>query len=245
MTSQKRVCILTGAAGTLGSAFCRLQAHKYHIVAIYRSKPPRVATQDQRFIDPFRPQTVLPENKHRVFAIQANLADDRELDRIVELALARYGRIDLLVNAAVHYVFGGIMDGYHLLDSIGPQFHINVIVPLKLAAAIARKFWRDREVANRRANRSVVNVSSTSGLRAYAESGQCAYGTSKAALNFLTKYMALEFKTFGVRVNATAPAAFPQAVTTESVVNSIVRLDTQRVNGKVLILDEAGERFGS
>lgn len=237
--------MLTGAAGTLGSAFCRLQADRYHIVAIYRSKPPRVATQDQRFIDPLRPRAVLPENKHGVFALQANLADDRELDRIVDLALARYGRIDLLVNAAVYYVFGGIMDGYHLLDSISPQFHINVVVPLKLAAVVARKFWRDRDVANRRANRSVVNVSSTSGLQAYADSGQCAYGTSKAALNFLTKYMALEFKTFGVRVNATAPAAFPQTVTTESVVKSIVRLDHQKVSGKVLVLDETGERFAS
>jgi NAD(P)-dependent dehydrogenase (short-subunit alcohol dehydrogenase family) len=243
MVNQKRVCLLTGAAGTLGSAFCRLHADKYHIVAVHRSRPPRVASQNQQFVDPLRPEAALCENEHKVFTIQADLADDRELARIVDLALARYGRIDLLVNAAVHYAFGAIVDGGDLLESISPQFHINVIVPLKLAATVARKFWRDRDIENRRANRNVVNVSSTSGLYAYSDLGQSVYGTTKAALNFLTKHMALEFSTFGVRVNATAPSSFPESVSTEDVTNSIVRLDTQKMNGKVLVLNEGGERL--
>jgi hypothetical protein len=57
--------------------------------------------------------------------------------------------------------------------------------------------------------------------------------------------MALEFNTFGIRVNATAPASFPETVTTESVANSIVRLDTQKISGKVLVVDETGEPFVS
>jgi NAD(P)-dependent dehydrogenase (short-subunit alcohol dehydrogenase family) len=243
MENKKRVCLLTGAAGLLGSAFCRLHADKYDIVAVYRTKPPRVATQHQELVDPLRPKVRLPENSHRVFAVQADLGDDRELARIVDLALARYDRIDLLVNAAVHYSFGDIMDGNRLLDSISPQFHMNVIVPLKLAAMVARKFWRDRDRANRRANRNVVNVSSTSGLHAFADSGQSAYGTSKAALNFLTKHMALEFDAFGIRVNATAPASFPETVTTERVARSIVRLDRHKMNGKVLVVDERGDHL--
>jgi len=242
-TKQKRVCILTGAAGTLGATFCRLHADKYNIVGVYRSKPPRVATQDQTFVDPLRLKAALPENRNRIFAVQADLSDDRELGRIVDLTLARYERVDLLVNAAVHYTFGGIMDGDHLLDSVSRQFQVNVIVPLKLAAMVARKYWRDRDRGNRRANRNVVNVSSTSGLHVYEGVGQSVYGTSKAALNFLTKHMAMEFQAFGIRVNATAPASFPETVTTESVANSILRLDRGTMNGKVLVLDESGERL--
>src|SRR6266849_1194880 len=97
--TTKRVCLLTGASGTLGTAFCRLYADKYHIAGVYRSRPPSVPTQSQWFVDPLDPQTPVHESKHPIFAIQADLADERELARTVELVLARFERVDLLINA--------------------------------------------------------------------------------------------------------------------------------------------------
>ena len=53
---------------------------------------------------------------------------------------------------------------------------------------------------------------------------------------------ALEFHAFGVRVNATAPDAFPRLISTDSVTDSIVRLETGTLNGKVLVLNKDGVR---
>ncbi len=51
-------------------------------------------------------------------------------------------------------------------------------------------------------------MSSTAGLYVYHGLNQAAYGTSKAALNFLTIHLASEFRLLNVRVNATAPNTF-------------------------------------
>ncbi len=239
----KRVCLLTGAGGRLGTAFCRLHADKYHIVGVYRTRPPEVASQQQRFVDPLRPRADAPENEHPIFAVRADLTDERDMARVVELALARFDRIDLLVNAAAHIVCAPMVDSDRLLRSLPAQLHVNVAVPLQLAALVARVFWRGREAENVEFNRNVVNVSSVSGLHVYAGAGQSVYAASKAALNHLTRHMADEFQSFGVRVNATAPTSFPRIVSTESVAQTIVRLDAGPLNGQILVLERDGVRF--
>jgi len=80
-------------------------------------------------------------------------------------------------------------------------------------------------------------------VRIYSGSGQSVYSASKAALNFLTWHMAEEFRAFGVRVNATAPDAFPRLISTDSVADSIVRLEAGTLSGKVLVLNKEGVRM--
>jgi NAD(P)-dependent dehydrogenase (short-subunit alcohol dehydrogenase family) len=235
----KKVCLLTGSAGTLGSEFCRLFAERYHIAAVHREGPPPVASQRQRFVDPLEPGVNPPSNAHPVFAVQADLTDDSQLSSVVDLVLARFQRIDLLVNAARHPSWGSMLDVNHLQD-LELQFQVNAIVPVRLAAAVAQKFWRDCGEENVKMNRNVVNVSSTAGLYVYPDSKQASYSASKAALNHLTCHMANEFRSFGVRVNAVAPNTFPALVTTESAAQAIVRLDRGKVNGRILVLDETG-----
>ena len=70
---MKRVCLLTGAGGILGSAFCRRFADRYHIVGVYQRRHPPVASQLQRFVDPLAAAAPLPENQHPIFAVQADL----------------------------------------------------------------------------------------------------------------------------------------------------------------------------
>src|SRR5215467_5183669 len=212
MTGSKRVCLLTGANGRLGTAFCKAYSSRYDIIAVYHSQPPLAATQDQTFVDPLEPARELPENAHPVFAIQADLAHDRELDRIVELALAHSGRIDLLVNLAAWSVWAPLLDSDRILESMQQQFRINSIVPVRLASIVARMFWRNRMKENIASNRNVVNLSSIGGIYVYTDTGQSVYSATKAALNHLTYHMANEFWSIGVRVNAVAPNAFPSLV---------------------------------
>jgi NAD(P)-dependent dehydrogenase (short-subunit alcohol dehydrogenase family) len=234
---MKRVCLLTGASGTLGTAFCRAHADKYDIAAVYRQRPPAVVSQFQRLADPLG-ETETTENAHPVFAIQADLMCDTELSRIVELTLARFDRIDLVIHAAVRTTAAPILRDNKLLDSAEAQLRMNVLVPLKLATLVAQEFWQYNENENRAANRCWINVSSTSATKVYRGSGQSIYSASKAAMNILTRHMADEFQSIGVRVNALAPNSFPRLIPTAKVVEGLRQLDTGTMTGKVLVLDK-------
>ena len=237
--AARRVCLLTGAGGTLGDAFCRRYAAEYDIVAVCRTRAPGVPSQLESYVDPLDPGAALPENAQRVHVVHADLAQPGQVERVVELALARFGRIDLLVNnaalAALHP--HGVADGDAALRDVERTFAMNVAVPLALAVRVVQQFWRDRPAENSAAGRNVVNVSSLSGSRVYPHLGQAVYAASKAALTHLTRHLGAEFATYGVRVNAVAPTSFPALVSTAAVTDAIVRLDRESVTGQVLALE--------
>jgi NAD(P)-dependent dehydrogenase (short-subunit alcohol dehydrogenase family) len=242
MDDTKKVCLLTGAGGLLGTEFCRRYASKYAIVAVCgRRAVAGVPDQYVRAIDPLSAGADAPENAHPVFTVHADLAVAGQLERAVELAMARFSRIDLLVNAAAHSVWGSMLEETHVVDSIERQFLVNAIVPFRLAVLVARAFWRDRAAENRRHNRSVINISSTAGVHIYPGSGQSVYSASKAALNYLTCHIAGEFQRIGVRAVGLAPTSFPSLLSTESVADAIDRLAESDINGRVLVMDRDRE----
>ncbi len=236
-TSGKRVCLLTGAGGRLGNAFCKRYAATYEIVAVYRNSRPWFASQDSWFVDPLEPKAALEANLHPLFVVQADLASPAGCERAVDAALDRFGRIDLLVNAAVHSVWAPMLGTARLLGSFDRQFAMNVGVPLRLACLVAERSWESRPEENRANNRNIVNVSSIAAVHLYPSSGQSLYAASKAALNQLTGHMALEFGAIGVRVNATASNSFPGIVTTEGAADQIHELDQGTATGTVAVLD--------
>jgi NAD(P)-dependent dehydrogenase (short-subunit alcohol dehydrogenase family) len=243
MTLPKKVCLLTGASGTLGTAFCQSYADKYHIAAIYRKRLPAVPSQLQRLVDPLDPSGTLPENEHPVFAIQADLHEERELSRVVELTLARFGQVDLLINAAVRSLWASMVEDDRLLESFEAQLHMNLKVPVRLAIHLMKTFWRDRVSENIVLGRNVINVSSLAGVEIFPNLGQSVYSATKAALNHMTRHMANEFRPLGIRVNALAPNSFPRIVSTARVADALVTLDEGDMSGKVMVIDRAGEHF--
>jgi NAD(P)-dependent dehydrogenase (short-subunit alcohol dehydrogenase family) len=238
--TERRVCLLTGASGTLGSEFCRLFGSKYAIAAVYATRLPKFASQRLNHVDPLR-GPVPRKSPNSVYAIRANLFDDGDVGRVVELTLARFGKIDLLVNAAVFSRWASALDTNDLIDSAMQQLEMNVLVPLKLAVTLARQFWRHREGENAAANRNVINVSSSAGVYIYPNAKQIMYSASKAALNYLSCHLADEFAAIGVRVNAVAPNAFPGIVPTRRVAECIHEIDGGDMNGQILVVDKGGE----
>ena len=235
----RRVCLLTGAGGRLGRAFCARHADKYDIVAVYRRHPPEVPSQQFRLVDPLEPDATLPDNAHPVFCVQADLADDASIDRIVEIALARHDRIDVIVNAAVEYPFHPIMDRERYFEALDLHLRFALRVPLMLAASAAQRFWRDRRRENIAERRHVLNISSLSGLVVYPDLKQSAYSAAKAAMNMATAHLAQEFRAIGVRANVLAPDSFPGKLRPDSVADMIARLDQSDVNGQIIRFDAA------
>jgi NAD(P)-dependent dehydrogenase (short-subunit alcohol dehydrogenase family) len=243
MKSNKKVCLFAGAGGALGEMFCRMWGAQYDIVAVLRSRTPQIVTQHQWWVDPLMPNAPLTENRSGVYAIQADLTEESERRRVVEVTLARFDRIDILVNAAAVCHWAPMLNGRDLLENAAQHFETNVLLPLRLSALIAEYFWRDRTVENRNYNRSIVNISSTSGVYIYPGVGQSIYSASKAALNYLSMHMGDEFSQLGVRVNALAPTSFPSLIPTEMAAEGIRRLAESDANGRILILDVIGERW--
>jgi NAD(P)-dependent dehydrogenase (short-subunit alcohol dehydrogenase family) len=240
---MKRVCIVTGGGGIFGSAFCRIAREEFDIVAVCRRRRPDVPSQYQSFRDPLEPDRELAENKNPVFIVDADLTKPGEIDRIVDIALARFGRIDLLINAAYDFKRTSAVHPTTIAGSLEVEFNYNVIIPARLAATVLQRFWRDRDIENRKERRNVVNISSISGINVYRNVGQAAYGPSKAAENHLTWHMSHEYAPYGVRVNALAPSGFPTNISTDSVVAAALRMDREDHNGRVLIIDKSGEKF--
>jgi NAD(P)-dependent dehydrogenase (short-subunit alcohol dehydrogenase family) len=233
---QKRVCLLTGASGTLGTAFCRVHGADYAIAAIHYRRAVDASSDSQHWVDPLDPHRAERQNGHQAYTIQADLNDDHQLERVVELTLSRFSRIDLVVHAAVHSVWANL-DSDRLTESFDTQFRVNVRVPFALSNLIARYFWRSRSGENRARNRNVVNISSVAGMRFFPGLGQSVYAASKAALIQLTLHMAEEYRPMNVRVNAVAPNSFPQIVGVEDVVRTIHGLDQGATTGKILVVD--------
>ncbi|WP_200800167.1 SDR family NAD(P)-dependent oxidoreductase [Jatrophihabitans endophyticus] len=236
--AARRVCLVTGAGGLLGSALCRALAPDHDVVAVCRRRTPATPSQYESLVDPLDPGGELAENAAAVHVVHADLEADGQVQRVVEVALARFGRVDLLVNNAAHLRLhpAGLLDTAGSFADFDRYFRMNVAVPAQLATELARVHWQHRAPENRAANRNVVNVSSLSASRVYG-GGQAVYAASKAALNQLTRHLAAEFVPFGVRVNAVAPNSFPAVVATERVVAAIGRLDRDTVTGRVLAVD--------
>jgi NAD(P)-dependent dehydrogenase (short-subunit alcohol dehydrogenase family) len=238
---RKRVCLLTGASGRLGRVFTRLYCHRYDIAAVYCARPIMKPPDMCWDIDPMDPCTRKPMNGHRFEAIRADLSNRSDIPRIVDFTLATFGRVDLLVNAAAIVRCAPLLSAELTSEDLDRMLDLNTVVPLRLAAELARRFWCSRAVENAALNRSIVNISSTSGAYIFPGRGQGGYSASKAALNMLTCHMAEEFSAFGIRVNAVAPDSFPELVTTESVCDAIARVDRDAMTGKMLLLETERE----
>jgi len=124
-------------------------------------------------------------------AVECDVAEPGQVARAIEGIVARFGRIDCLVNNA------GIADFRPILETDFATWSrilaVNLSGPFLCTQAVA-------PVMLRQGGGSVVNIVSISGLR--ASTLRVAYGTSKAALMHLTRQQAAELGNMGIRVNA-------------------------------------------
>lgn len=239
-----RVCLLTGAAGSFGQAFCRRHADRYQFAAVYHAAPLALASQECTIFDPLDPDRPLPDNDRPVFAVQADLSTQAGCEWAVQAALERFGCIDLVIHGAAQSVWAPVIGADTLLPSAEGQFAVNVLAPLRLSSALARWDWGHHHPdENVRLNRNMVSLSSTAGVRLYPNSGQSVYAASKAALNHLSCHLADEFRAIGVRVNVVAPDSFPGTVALDDVLDAVALLDQSRSSGRVLMLDATGRHW--
>jgi NAD(P)-dependent dehydrogenase (short-subunit alcohol dehydrogenase family) len=183
MTAFQGTVVVTGATSGIGRATAlRFAAPGVCVVCVGR----RVEALDQI-------AAAVRERGAEAVAIQADCRSPVERERLVTETLARSPRIDGLVNAA-GVIASGNIESTSLVD-FEAMLNLNVTACLHLIQLCLPALSEHRG--------SVVNVSSVAGLRSFP--GILAYSVSKAALDQLTRCVALEVAGRGVRVNAVNP----------------------------------------
>jgi NAD(P)-dependent dehydrogenase (short-subunit alcohol dehydrogenase family) len=176
--------IVTGAGSGIGAATARLLGAAGVSVVLVGRREEALAAQ----------ASLITEAGGDAFCVPADLAEPASPHRIAAASRERYGRIDGLVNnaAVVRHrpIAEWTTDGFdeHFATNVrAPYFLIQAVLPDLLVSPV----------------KAVVNISSSSG--ALQLTGQSVYGTTKAALDYLTKTLAGELAPAGVRVNCIAP----------------------------------------
>jgi NAD(P)-dependent dehydrogenase (short-subunit alcohol dehydrogenase family) len=146
--------------------------------------------------------------------------------RAVELG---NGNVDILVNNAGTYPFGPTHEmSEELFDKV---FSLNVKVPYFLVAELA-------PLMAKRGKGAIVNLSTM--VADYGAFGMSLYGSSKAAINLLTKVWAAEYRRSGVRINVVSPGP-TRTEGTDSMGEGLDRLAAEAPAGRPATADEIAE----
>jgi NAD(P)-dependent dehydrogenase (short-subunit alcohol dehydrogenase family) len=129
--------------------------------------------------------------------MRMDVTNSAEVSKVADEVVAKHGRIDILVNNA------GIARSETPAETVTDEHWLNVLdVNLNGTFWCCRAFGKHM-LAKQTGN--IVNVGSMSGFIVNKPQEQCYYNASKAAVHHLTKSLAAEWGTRGVRVNAVAP----------------------------------------
>lgn len=130
----------------------------------------------------------------KVLTSQADLADEKEIENMVDIALKKFGKIDVLVNNAGIVIDKEFED--RTIEDWKQILNINLIAPFILTKLIGKEMVKNKSGA-------IINISSTNGINTYYPTS-VDYDASKSGLISLTYDSAVELAPY-VRVNCIAP----------------------------------------
>ncbi len=194
---KDQVIVITGGTGVLGASMVEyLAAHGAKVAVLARNKQ-----KGDELIDKVK------ANGGDAIFLQTDVTDEAVLKQNAQDIIAKYGKIDVLINGA-----GGNMPG----ATIGPNNNIfdlkmddfrNVVDLNLMGSVVPTIVFSEYMVKAKKGN--IINITSASALRPLTR--VAGYGAAKAAVSNFTKYMAGEMAgKFGenFRVNAICPGFF-------------------------------------
>ncbi len=162
-----------------------------------------------------------PETAVRVHSIQCDVTDDGAAERICRETAERFGNINVLVNNA-----GVTLPGEDTLsDSVWDRtFDVNLKSAFQLSCAVA-EVMREADRGG-----SIINIASIGAMLGFP--GNPSYQAAKGGLRQLTKALACDWGTIGIRVNVICPGYIRTEMTAGSYADP--QLQADRTNRTML-----------
>ena len=181
---QKKVVLVTGATGGLGTAICKkLFEDGYCVVGSYKTEAKARAWKK-----------IMKEEGYEIELFQANVSHFEQVEKMVNLIFDKYGLIDVLINNAAI-----TKDG--IFRTMKPKDWDEVITTNLISV-----FNCSRLVINGMLERGfgrIINISSVNAQS--GQFGQTIYSAAKAGMHGFTKSLAMEVAAKGVTVNTISP----------------------------------------
>ena len=180
---QNKVVLVTGGSKGIGLG----------IVKSFLSEGARVANVNRSTAEGQQLEADCATLGQDCVFIQADLSDVTACQRAVEATIARFGRIDVLVNNA------GVNDGVGL--DAGPEAFV-ASLQRNLIHVYAMAHYALPELKKSRG--AIINIGSK--VSVTGQGGTSGYAAAKGGLNGLTREWALDLAKDGIRVNTVIPA---------------------------------------
>ena len=205
---ENKVALITGAnnpwgiGATTALSFAREGAK---VVLVYKKidRPFDESKTDQNGVDRYyaanagdadRVEEKLKQIGADYLILESDISNEDKVKEIYDLAIAKYGKVDILVNNAA-------TDDENGLDTI--EKITQKVIDDTFAVNVRGSLLMTREFINRRGDYGRIINLSTDASQVFA--GQITYGASKATLEALTRSIALEVAQYGITVNCVAP----------------------------------------
>jgi NAD(P)-dependent dehydrogenase (short-subunit alcohol dehydrogenase family) len=183
-SNKQKVWFITGASTGFGRGLAeQVLAAGGNVVATAR-KPEQIADLQQKFPD-------------RALALALDVTDQAAIDGAVAAAIARFGRVDVLVNNAGYGLAGAIEEATEA--EFMPVFETNVFGLIRVTRALLPQFRKQK-------SGNIVNLSSIAGL--IGSPGWGYYNASKFAVNGFSEALAAEMAPLGIHVTIVEPGPF-------------------------------------
>ena len=183
MVQGMKTVIVTGASSGIGrSSAVRFAQEGFNVVICARKESELNKTLEK-----------VEESGSSGLVVPADLSIEKEIEKVLDETVKKFGGLNVLVNAA------GIIANGSIENTSVEQWDMMMNINLRSVFLLMQKSIK--YLAKTRG--SIVNVSSVTGTRAFP--GIIAYCVSKAGVDQLTRSAALELAPKGIRVNAVNP----------------------------------------
>ena len=183
---KNKVAIVTGSSSGIGKAIAlRFGAEGAKVVVTAR----RMALCEQTAAQ-------ITKAGGEAYAVQTDVADEGQVERLIEETVKHYGRLDILVNNA------GIVAGGRLAETTTKSFDEVMSVNLRGTFFCCRAGFKQMK---KQGGGIIINMSSVAGVQAWAGTGT--YSASKHGIMAMTKSLADEGRPHHIKVSTICPGA--------------------------------------
>jgi 3-oxoacyl-[acyl-carrier protein] reductase len=179
-----KVAIVTGSSSGIGKA----------IALRFGAEGAKVVVAARRMVLCEQTVAQIVKGGGEAWAIQTDVADEGQVERLIQETVTRYGRLDILVNNA------GVIAGGRLAETTTTAFDEVMNINLRGTFFCCRAGFTQMK---QQGGGTIINMSSVAGLQAWTGTGT--YSASKHGILALTKSLADEGRPHHIKVSAICP----------------------------------------